>query len=175
MSLLALPHELLLEIMEHLRDSEEKGALKSVASTCKVLHDMAEAYLYSSAVFTTKASFNHFLEATVADQRRSQYLQDLKLVFSTREYTYENGDQVSRPNLNKFENLRTLVSESSECQPWSHTGTVQWKVYMDTYMRLFEQASLLNQVPNSQGSLHKLESRESYEHSTSRHYNYLPT
>lgn len=158
MSLLTLPHELLLEIMEHLRDSEEKGALKSVASTCKVLHNMAEAYLYSSAVFTTKPSFNQFLKATVADQRRSQYLQDLKLAFSTREYKYD--EQVSRPDISTFENLRTLVSESSECQPWSHKGTVQWKVYMETFMRLFEQASLLNQVPNTQVSLQKLESRE---------------
>ncbi|KAK7753522.1 hypothetical protein SLS62_004597 [Diatrype stigma] len=171
MSLLALPNELLLEIMEHLSDSQQKRALQSVASTCKALHDIAEAYLYSSAVFTTKSTFVQFLKATAIDQRRCQYLQELKLAFSSRQYEselkeaisirqqqYKNPDYISKPDLGAFENLRRLVSESSECQPWSHKGTLQWKVYMETFMHVFEQASLLNQVPIAQRPLQKLES-----------------
>lgn len=173
MSLLALPSELLLEIMEHLSDSQERRALRSIASTCKALHDVAEAYLYSSAVFTTKSTFVQFLNATAIDQRRCQYLQELKLAFSSRQYEaelkeafssrqyqYKNKDYISKPDLSAFDNLRRLVSESSECQPWAHKGTLQWKVYMETFMHAFEQASLLNQVPNIQRPLQKLESRK---------------
>ncbi len=158
LSLLGLPHELLLQILEHLSYSQDKRALQSVASTCKLLHGMAEACLYSSTLVTTKSSFNRLLQSTAADPRRNQYVQELKLMFSSKRYVPELT--VLEPDLRPFKNLRSIFSESPECQPWSTKGTQQWRIFMDTYMHLFDEASLLNEIPDAEKPLQRLKSRE---------------
>lgn len=162
MYLLSLPQELLLQVVEHLGELGGKRSLCTVAATCKRLHSIAEAYLYSSALFLTRDSFCNFLDATDVDTRRHEYVQDLRLMFSTREY--ENGGGVERPNLSVFKNLRTFKSESPECQPWAQRTTTQWKIDMDSYMNSFEDASLLSQLPDPEKPLQKLKHSESQFH-----------
>lgn len=155
MYLLALPQELLLQIIEHLGETEDKESLTAVASTCKQLHHIAEARLYSSALFISRESLCHFLDAMDAKPKRRQYLQDLQLMFSTRRYEYHDK-KVEPVDLGLFENLRAFESESPECQTWSIKGTIQWRVDMDSYMDTFEQASLLSQLPDPEKPLQKL-------------------
>lgn len=158
MSLLSIPQELLLQIIEHISNAQDKQTLQSLATTCTLLRDIAEAYLYSSAVFTTKSSLNRFLQATEADHRRNLYLQHLELAFSTHQHDY--AEPAPRPEFSLFQNLRRLVSESPESQPWSPKNTVAWKTYMEIFMRAFEEASLVSDVPESRRPLQKLTSRK---------------
>ncbi|KAI1391778.1 uncharacterized protein F4822DRAFT_105314 [Hypoxylon trugodes] len=141
MPLLHLPSELLLQIMGHLRDSQDVESLRSAARTCQILRGAAEVYLYSTAEFTTLSRLYRFSDAIRAQPKRKDYLQDLKLLYSTRRYN--PGEGPSPPDLTSLPNLVTFVSESPECQPMSTKGT-HWNQFMDSYMRAFEQASLLN-------------------------------
>lgn len=154
MYLLSLPQELLLQIVEHLEELGDKKSLCNVAATCRRLHNIAEAYLYSSTLFLTRKSFCRFLDATDLNTRRQEYVQDLHLMFSTREY--EHGGGVDRPNLSVFKNLRIFESESPECQPWVERKTIQWKNDMNSYMNSFEEASLLSQLPDLEKPLQNL-------------------
>ncbi|KAI0101082.1 hypothetical protein F4814DRAFT_456052 [Daldinia grandis] len=145
MSLLAIPNELLLQIMEHLRDSRHVQALQSVACTCKELREVAEIYLYSTAKFTTLSSLYRFLDAAAhADEpNRKGYLRDLKLLYSTNQYD-PGYNAPYLPDLTLFPNLESFVSESPECQPRSVKGT-HWGIFKESYTRAFMQASLLNE------------------------------
>ncbi|KAI0376788.1 hypothetical protein F5Y04DRAFT_198183 [Hypomontagnella monticulosa] len=156
MTLLTLPGELLLQIMEHLRDSQDVQSLTSIACTCKALREVAEMNLYSFADFTTLSSLYLFLDAaTRAEPKRRRYLRDLKLLYSTSRYDYEQPPYP--PDLTAFPNLTSFVSESPECQPRSVKGT-HWKVFMDMYMKAFSQASLLNESGGTPRPLQNLRS-----------------
>ena len=155
MHLLSLPQELQLQIVEHLGETQDKESLKAIASTCKHLHNMAEAYLYSSALFMTRESLCHFLRSVGAKPKRRQYLQELHLMFSTRRYLHSNA-KVEPVDLAHFDSLKVFESESPECQPWSRKATPQWKADMDAYMNAFEHASLLSQLPSSEKPLQRL-------------------
>ncbi|KAI1642552.1 uncharacterized protein F4817DRAFT_320668 [Daldinia loculata] len=158
MSLLAIPNELLLQIMKHLRDSRHVQALQSVARTCKDLREVAEIYLYSTAEFTTLSSLYRFLDAaTHADEpSRKGYLRDLKLLYSTNHYDpYYNPPYP--PDLTLFPNLESFVSESPECQPRSVKGT-HWGLFKESYIQAFTQASLLNESLETPRPLQSLRS-----------------
>ncbi|KAI0004437.1 hypothetical protein F4779DRAFT_621420 [Xylariaceae sp. FL0662B] len=156
MSLLALPNELLLQIMEHLGESRSIQALQSASCTCKTLQQIAEKFLYSTAVFTKRSSLRRFQEAISAQPRRNRYVQDLKLLFSTRQY--EHDDRVATPDLVSFPNLQSFVSESPECQPWSKKGIHRLKVDIDASMRAFQLASLLSECSEVDRPLQNLTS-----------------
>ncbi|KAL7621740.1 hypothetical protein AAE478_009067 [Parahypoxylon ruwenzoriense] len=141
MTLLALPTELLMQVMEHILDSHDAQALRSAARTCKRLRGIAEVYLYSTAMFTELSSLYRLLDAIRAEPRRREYLRDLRLLYSTQRY--DHGQPASPPDLTSFKNLISFASESPECQPRSVRPT-HWKVFMDSYIRAFGQASLLN-------------------------------
>ncbi|KAI1765680.1 hypothetical protein GGR53DRAFT_519481 [Hypoxylon sp. FL1150] len=153
--LLSLPGELLLQIMESLRDSRDIQALQATALTCKTLHQVAEICLYSIAEFTTLSSLYQFLDATRTNPNRKGYLRDLSLLYSTPRYNSQ--ESFSLPDLTVFPNLTSFVSESPECQPLSVKGT-RWDLYMDAYLQAFEQASLLNPVVNTPRPLQNLRS-----------------
>ncbi|KAI1372487.1 hypothetical protein F4677DRAFT_449388 [Hypoxylon crocopeplum] len=156
MTLLTLPSELLFHVMEHLRDSRDVHTLQSVACTCKALREIAEIYLYSTAVFIKLSSLYEFFDAIRTEPKRKGYLRDLQLLFSTQ--LYNPGTlSASPPDLASFPNLTSLVSESPECQPSSLKGT-HWNEFMDYYLQTFEQASLLNESVGAQKPLLHLRS-----------------
>ncbi|XXH02165.1 hypothetical protein Hte_008533 [Hypoxylon texense] len=153
--LLGLPGELLLQMMELLRDSRDFQTLQAVACTCKTLREVAEIYLYSVAEFTTLSSLHQFLDATLADPRRKAYLRDLRLLYSTRRYS--SLDLFVPPDLVSFPNLASFVSESPECQPVSAKGT-RFELCMDYFTQVFSQASLLNESLETTRPLQNLRS-----------------
>ncbi|KAI5860930.1 hypothetical protein GGS23DRAFT_613053 [Durotheca rogersii] len=156
MSLLVLPSELLLQVMGLLRESGHVQSLQFLAHTCKRLRGPAEACLYSVAMFTTLSSLRLFLNNTRAEPRRNVYLRDLRLLYSTEQYDHDQPPEP--PDLTSFPSLTTFVSESPECQPWSVRPS-HWNVFMDSYIRAFEQGSLLNEpvgLPRPLSSLKSL-------------------
>ncbi|KAI0844255.1 hypothetical protein F5Y00DRAFT_202499 [Daldinia vernicosa] len=158
MSLLAIPHELLLQIMKHLRDSQDVQTLQSVARTCRELREVAEMYLYSTAEFTRLSSLYRFLgAATRADKpNRKGYLRDLKLLYSSNHYDpYYNPPYP--PDLTLFPNLESFVSESPECKHQSIKGTY-WDFFKESYTQAFTQASLLNKSLETPRPLQNLKS-----------------
>lgn len=158
MALLNLPSELLLQIMEHPRDSRDVQSLKSVACTCKALRDVAEVNLYAFADFATLSSLYLFLDAvTHAEPKRKGYLRDLRLLYSTSRYDYEQPP--CPPDLTVFPNLISFVSESPECQPKSVKGT-HWYQFRESYMKAFKKASLLNESVEEPRPLQNLTSRK---------------
>ncbi|KAI2470669.1 hypothetical protein F4781DRAFT_421080 [Annulohypoxylon bovei var. microspora] len=155
MALIALPNELILHIMGYLQDSHDVLALKSASCTCQALREAAEVCLYNTAKFTKLSSLYQFLEATRVQPKRKEYLRDLQLLFS-------NGLRdphaiPTLPDLASFPNLTSFVSESSECQPRTLKRT-QWKLFMEHFMQLFKQASLLNDSAGAPKPLQNLRS-----------------
>ncbi|KAI1137642.1 hypothetical protein F5Y05DRAFT_414201 [Hypoxylon sp. FL0543] len=153
MSLPLLPEELVLQIMRHLRDSQDSQALKSAACACSWLRRAAEVFLYSTAKFTTLSSLYQYEHAIQAEPQRVLYLRDLQLLYSTGAYDYHRPP--SPLDLTSFTNLESFVSESPECQPFAVKGT-HWNVFMDSYMQAFHQASLLTRSLEDWAPLRKL-------------------
>ncbi|KAI1778750.1 hypothetical protein F4818DRAFT_227889 [Hypoxylon cercidicola] len=155
MGLLSLPGELLLKIMESLRDAQDFQSLRTAACTCKALNEIAEIYIYSVAEFFTLSPLHRFLDSTSKRPNRKRYLRDLSLLFSSPRY--DCFEFSSTPALTSFPNLASFVSESPECQPHSVKGT-SWKLFMDSYMRAFTQASLLREPLETPRPLRSLRS-----------------
>ncbi|KAI2615329.1 hypothetical protein GGR54DRAFT_296799 [Hypoxylon sp. NC1633] len=156
MPLLSLPCELLLQIIEHLRNSRDVSALQSASRTCKALREPVEIYLYSRAVFVRLSRLYSFAEAVRTEPKRKGYLRDLQLLFSTSFYR-PSSLPAAPPDLASFPNLTSFVSESPECQPSSRKGT-HWKVFMESYTQTFERASLLNESVDTPRPLQNLRS-----------------
>ncbi|KAI0172991.1 hypothetical protein GGR52DRAFT_580583 [Hypoxylon sp. FL1284] len=155
MGLLRLPGELLLQVMEELRDSRDVQALQNAAGTCKALRQVADVYLYSVVHFSRLSSQDQFLDALRAKPARWGHVRSLSLLFSTQRYDFYNS---STPvDLTSFPNLTTFVSESPECQPLSARGT-NWPMYMDAYNQAFLKASFLGEQLEAQRPLQSLTS-----------------
>lgn len=139
MDFLSIPGEVLLLVMEQLRLEEDFSALRSTSLSCKRLQPLAEAALYHTVAFRKRSSMWRISEALDSNPLRHQYINDLQLVFSTK--AYEHG-ALSPPDLAAMPNLKYLLSESPECQPWSNKRPAYWKPDMHRYLETFEAASL---------------------------------
>jgi hypothetical protein len=154
MALFTLPNELVLYIVQQLRDSGDNESLLRLALTCKALRSMADSCLYASFLSTTRSRLRLFKEALQLDPNRTKYVQELALPFSTK--FYDGDNTVPAPELRKFPNLRSFRSESPECQPWAEKGRELWKLDFSTYMKAFEDASLMSTITRSDRPLQNL-------------------
>jgi hypothetical protein len=144
MALESLPTELVLLVFQQIADTE---ALQATARTCKKFKQVVEICLYSHVLFTRRASANRLLQLCRADPRRATYVQDLQLVYSTRDHDFQNSAPL---DLCFFPCLNSFVSESPFCNSHARIGAKSesvWQADMQAYLRAFEQASLLSSMP----------------------------
>ncbi|KAI0168655.1 hypothetical protein BJ166DRAFT_523005 [Pestalotiopsis sp. NC0098] len=144
MALDSLPTELILHVFQQIADTE---ALQATARTCKKFRQVVEICLYSSVLFTRRSSANRLLDLCKADPRRAAYVHDLQLVYSTRHHDFQNSPPL---DLCFFPCLNSFVSESPFCNAHSRIGSKSesvWQADMQAYLRAFEQASLLSNIP----------------------------
>lgn len=157
MALESLPTELILHVFQQIADTE---ALQATARTCKKFRQIIEICLYSSVLFTRRSSANRLLDLCKADPRRAAYVHDLQLVYSTRHHDFQNSPPL---DLCFFPCLNSFVSESPFCNAHSRIGSKSesvWQADMQAYLRAFEQASLLSNIPPGDRPLSFLRSGE---------------
>ncbi|KAK6539283.1 hypothetical protein TWF694_009518 [Orbilia ellipsospora] len=153
MPLLSLPNELLLQVLSHVRD---RKTLISLASTCRSLQRLSEAFLYSSVVFTQRAEVQKLIDATKLDPQRLRYVRNYELRFSVGEH---EGGTDELLDITTMTSLRRFATESPLCQPWSDRDFLkQWRNDMTYYLETFKKASLLEEglSPRPLGQLRSL-------------------
>ncbi|KAF3921582.1 hypothetical protein AA313_de0205034 [Arthrobotrys entomopaga] len=140
MPLFSLPTEILLQVLSHANDRE---TLIALTSTCRSLQRLAEAFLYSSILFTQREEVQQLVEATKADPQRLRYVRSLELSFSPTHHGGGTGEMI---DLETLTCLRKFVTESPLCQPWSNRDRLgQWKKDMTYFLETFRRASLLEE------------------------------
>ncbi|KAI1472163.1 uncharacterized protein F4812DRAFT_464330 [Daldinia caldariorum] len=159
MPLLQMPNELLLQVMKDLWDSQDVKALQAAACTCKVLREISEVYLYSTAKFIHGSILNTFLDAGTRVAKRRSYLRSLKLLYSAMG-RHDPSDILHYSldlDLTSFPNLESLALE---CFVRYHGTTIEdlCGSFNDQYMRAFTQASLLSESLETPRPFQKLRS-----------------
>ncbi|KAH7038229.1 uncharacterized protein B0I36DRAFT_381284 [Microdochium trichocladiopsis] len=142
MDVLALPTEVLYQVFDFLREDGDIDSIRASLLVCRAFQGVAEHALYHTIAFRKRSSMEKLAQALEADPGRLRYIQDLELQWSTKEY--KHGD-LQPPDLAAMLNLRRLLSESPECQPWARRQG-QWKPDMQNCLDAFEKASLRSTV-----------------------------
>lgn len=155
MDLLSLPSEVLGQIFDFLREDGDIDSLRASLLVCRAMQGAVEHALYHTITFRKRSSMQMLARALEADPQRLRYIQDLQLQWSTHDY---NHGEIQPPDLAAMLNLRRLLSESPECQPWS-VKKGEWKPDMQNCLDAFEKASLRSTLASPKPLEHLL-SRE---------------
>ncbi|KAJ7642093.1 hypothetical protein FB45DRAFT_901786 [Roridomyces roridus] len=129
-SLLSLPPELLLHVVDAIQDAP---SLRTLILTCKVARALAEPVLYRAVLVTTGSQAVRL--AAVLQQNRIALVQDVNL----RPIEYENERlEVLTPLIGAMTQLRTLAIES----PFANYGlwrsnSTRWGQLMEGYHEMF--------------------------------------
>ncbi|KXJ94801.1 hypothetical protein Micbo1qcDRAFT_232210 [Microdochium bolleyi] len=142
MDLLSLPPEVLLQVFDVLRTDGDIDSLRASLLVCRTMQGVAERALYHTIAFRKRSSMQVLARALEADPRRLRYIQDLELQWST--LNYEHGG-IQPPDIAAMLNLRRLLSESPECQPWALKNG-GWKPDMQNCLNAFQEASLRSTI-----------------------------
>ncbi|KAI0129087.1 hypothetical protein BJ170DRAFT_623942 [Xylariales sp. AK1849] len=139
MSLLSLPNELIMQMLEHIDDVP---TLQAVARTCKALQVAAEVCLYSSVIATKRSTQVSLLDAIGREPQRKQHVRNLELLYSTRRYECLGTASL---DLRTFSRLRSFVSESPFCNSHSRRErySEHWLADKQAYLYAFHESSLL--------------------------------
>jgi len=156
MPLFKLPNEAIIQIIEAVQDLP---TLLSNTLTCKILKIIAEPCLYSSVLFLDGTRVRLLEEALTSDPKRRNYVNNLELRYSTRKF---GTDTAATIDLCSLTNLKLFVSESPFCNSHNwHTQETSWIREMQSYIKCFEQASLLGSPMGLQRPLNRLRSSRS--------------
>jgi len=154
MELLDLPTEVLYQVFDSLREDGDIDSLLTSLRVCQALQDIVEHALYHTIAFRKRTSMYKLAHALQADPRRLRHVHDLELAWSSKAYrddevkAAEAGrpHEIRPPDLTAMVNLRRLLSESPECQPWARRQG-KWKPDMQNALEAFEKASMRSNCP----------------------------
>lgn len=139
--LLDLPNELVADILEHIKDTED---IRSIAQVCSRLQDVAEPRLYDSIFHRTGVAAVNLKEAVEGRPERASYIQ---IIDSRCKWPRRNGLIALGSIIAKSHNLRELTIESPYCKNAYGQEAEIWKETMYQLLRPICSAVTFRECP----------------------------
>lgn len=147
--LLALPDEILINIVEHL-DHQDLLVARSVSTH---LHGLVDPYLYKDYEISDGGKAVRLAAIITANPKRALWLRSV-LVSTT--YDGDKGLSMFPRQLQQMRNLKHLVLETPDCNSKLPADRVKWLILQQEYESILRSSTLA--VPQAQRLLGNLES-----------------